>query len=362
MRQLFRTAFLTCLAVLSITACSTVQREILENPVFYPGPPEPPRIQYLTSISNSVDVMGRLTMMQALTGQSGGKPIIKPYGISVSSGKIYVCDTILGGLEIIDLKKRSFNYFQPRGVASFRKPINCFKDKEDRLYVTDAERRQVVVFDNNNKYVGAFGDEDLKKPTDVFVTEDEIYVCDIKLQKIVVYAKKDFTRLRYLPDSSLEGDESIFSPTNIYVKDDRLYVSDFGDFKIKTYTTDGKFISALGSYGQALGQFVRPKGIAVDMYNNIYVADSGFENVQVFNEEGKLLLFFGGSYEGPGDMWLPAKVIIDYDNMEYFQQYVHQDVELKYLILVTNQYGPAKVNVYGFVEPKPVEEKPDSAS
>ena len=82
------------------------------------------------------------------------------------------------------------------------------------------------------------------------------------------------------------------------------------------------------------------------------MVDAGFENVQIFNKDRKLLMYFGGSYKGPGDMWLPAKIIIDYDNLEYFQKYVDPGFTLKYLIFVTNQYGPDKVNVYGRVTPK----------
>jgi hypothetical protein len=48
-------------------------------------------------------------------------------------------------------------------------------------------------------------------------------------------------------------------------------------------------------------------------------------------------------------MWLPADVTIDYGNLGYFSQYVDSSFNLEYLIFVTNQYGPDKVNVYGFV-------------
>ena len=99
-------------------------------------------------------------------------------------------------------------------------------------------------------------------------------------------------------------------------------------------------------------QMVRPKGIAVDRESNLYVVDAGIENTQIFNKEGKLLMYFGGTYEGPGGMWLPAKITIDYYNMKYFQKYVDPDFVLKYLILVTNQFGPDKLNVYGRVDPK----------
>ena len=61
---------------------------------------------------------------------------------------------------------------------------------------------------------------------------------------------------------------------------------------------------------------------------------------------------FGGPYKGPGDMWLPAKVIIDYDNTKYFEKYVDKRFKLKYLILVSNNFGTDKINVYGYVEPK----------
>ena len=35
----------------------------------------------------------------------------------------------------------------------------------------------------------------------------------------------------------------------------------------------------------------------------------------------------------------------------YFQKYVDPAYELKYIILVTNQYTPEKVNVYGRIVP-----------
>jgi sugar lactone lactonase YvrE len=101
-----------------------------------------------------------------------------------------------------------------------------------------------------------------------------------------------------------------------------------------------------------MGQFVRPKGIACDKEDNLYVVDAGFENVQIFNSNNQLLMFFGGPYKGPGDMWLPARVIIDYDNIKYFTKYVDSKYDLNYLIIVSNQYGPDKINVYGGVSLK----------
>jgi DNA-binding beta-propeller fold protein YncE len=289
------------------------------------------------------------------TAEEEGKSIVKPYGVAIHRGKIYVCDTILGGIEIIDLGARTFEYFQPRGVGALKKPINCFVDRTDgRLYVADAERGQVVVFDSALVYVGGLGEREGARPTDVFVDETAIWVSDMAGARVRVYDKRTFRQVAALPKDTTDARARLYQPTNLWVADDRVYVSDFGDFKVKIYSRDGEYLASVGSYGRALGQFVRPKGVAVDRDGNLYVVDAGFENVQIFDKDGRLLMFFGGSYQGPGDMWLPAKVIIDYENLDYFRRYVHDSFDLKYLILVTNQYGPDKIGVYGFVEPRRV--------
>jgi sugar lactone lactonase YvrE len=327
--------------------------------VVFPPPPDTARIQFLTRISNSLDIEERRSrsFWRSLIGESEkeeeGQPIIKPYGIASRRGKIYVCDTILSGVEVIDLERRAFDYFQPKGIGALEKPINCFVDKrEGNLYIADVDRGQVVVFDSAGVYLTAFGELQRIRPTDVFVDETRIWVSDIAGRVVRVYDRRTYRYVTSFPDTLADTRGRLFSPTNLYVTGDRVYVSDFGDFRVKVYSRDGRFLTSVGGYGKALGRFVRPKGIAVDRDSNLYVVDAGFENVQIFDREGRLLMFFGGPYEGPGNMWLPAKVIIDYDNLDYFREYVHDSFDLKYLILVTNQYGPDKISVYGFVEPK----------
>ena len=319
--------------------------------VIYPPPPDSARIQFLTSISTSTDITGKRSgFMRYILGEEESRPIFKPYGIASSKGKLFICDTQLGGLEIIDLQKKEFNYFQPSGRGQIFKPINCAVDDRGYLYIADTERNQVVIFDEKLKYFGSFGDPKDFKPTDVKYHDGKIWVCDLKSKKVQVFSRSTQNLLKAFPEATQRDPEYLFSPANLYVTDTKIFVSDFGDFKIKVFNLEGKFEYSIGSYGQAPGQFVRPKGIAVDRNENLYVADAGFENVQIFDNQGQLLMFFGGSYKGAGDMWLPAKVTLDYENLNYFQDYVDREFKLKYLIYVTNQFGPDKINVYGFIE------------
>lgn len=343
------------LVMFLLVSCSprNIKTPIQNELMIFPPPPDTTRIQFLTRIGNSLDITGgRSSFMEYIIGEEEEKPIIKPYGISIKNGKLYICDTILGGLEIIDFQNNTFSYFQPKGKGQLKKPINCFVDENDFIYVADIERHQIVIFDDKGNYFHSFGDVEESRPVDVFATKDKIWVCDIKLKKIQIYDRNTYKLVYSIPDAEPKTPESLYNPNNIYVNNDFVYVTDFGDFKVKKYTKEGELVKTIGSYGRNHGQFVRPKGVAVDKDDNVYVVDAGFENVQIFNEEGNLLLFFGGNYKRPGNMWLPAKVIVDYENTEYFEKYVDDSFNLKYLIFVTNQYGPDKISVYGFVENK----------
>ncbi|MCB2219976.1 MAG: hypothetical protein KQI35_06230 [Bacteroidetes bacterium] len=355
-KKTFSVCFFCGLLFLVLISCSKQLHKgsSVNDIVIYPPPPDVARIQYLTSISSSLDITGKRSAFgRFILGDNQEIPIAKPYGIATHNGKIYICDTGLNGIEIIDLENNNFEYFSPTGRGQLQKPINCFVDEDGNLYIADGDRKQIVIFDSRGEFLATISDTADFKPTDVYVKSDKIWVANFVNNKIHVYDKGNYELLYKLPEAKSGNEDFLYSPTNIYVTDERVYVSDFGDFKVKVYNHQGDFIMSVGSYGNKIGQFVRPKGIAVDRESNLYVIDAGFENVQIFNDQGKLLMFFGGPYQKPGDMWLPAKVAIDYENLEYFKEYVDESFNLKYLIFVSNQYGPDKISVYGYVESRP---------
>ena len=346
--------FIGFLFIVFASCSGNITKSTMEdNLVIFPPPPDTARIQFLTKISSSKDVIGKQSFFSKfILGEEEPKQINKPYGIEINKGKIYVCDVSIKGLEVIDLKEQTFEYFIPKGKGVLKMPVNCFVDENGFLYVADIQRKQVVIFDDNLRYFGSLAESENFKPSDVFVIDNKIWVSNNANNRISIFSKETFEFLDYFPKSEEGDDGFLYSPTNIFITNDKVYVSDFGDFKIKIYTHKGDYLNSVGSYGNHISQFVRPKGIAVDRNSNLYVVDAGFENVQIFDRDNQLLMFFGGSYKGPGDMWLPAKVIIDYDNLEFFTQYVDSDYALKYLVLVTNQYGPDKISVYGAIETK----------
>lgn len=322
--------------------------------VIYPPPPEQTRIQYLTKITSTLDLDKKQNFFSKfILGEEKPKAMVKPYGLAIHKGKIYVCDQYGGGMEIIDLEKREMEFFRPQGKGKLRAPINCFVDDKGYLYIADAGRYEIVVFDDKGNFVNSFGEKEKFKPVDIAVYDNKIFVANISNGKINVYANDtSYKLLSTFPDIEPGNPGFLCSPSNIAVKNDRVYASDFGCPSIKIYSLDGKFIDTIGTQGDRPGQFAKIKGIAVDNELNVYAVDAAFENVQVFNDERKLLIVFGGHFTGPGDLIIPAKVIVDYDNLKYFQKFVDPSYDLKYLIFVTSQYGPNLINVYGRVDPK----------
>jgi len=337
-----------------IASCARklTQNEASKDLVVYPPPPDTTRVQYLTSISGADQIIRKQSSFKEyVVGKEPTRGIIKPYGIHMTTGKLYVCDIDLKGLEIIDFARKEFNYFVPAGLGQLRIPINCFIDDKGYLYVADAGRMQIVIFDEELKYFKSLGEKENFKPSDVFVADGKIWVANLK-GGVYVYDQNSLEFLFSFPEFVPGKTGNVYQPTNLWVTDSAVYVSDFGEFNVKIFSHEGEFLKSVGSYGSNIGEFIRPKGIAVDKNQNLYVVDGGFEITQIFNPDGKLLMHFGGPYKGPGDMWLPVKVTIDYDNNKYFENYVDPRFNLEYLILVSNQYGPDKINVYGFVSQK----------
>jgi len=74
------------------------------------------------------------------------------------------------------------------------------------------------------------------------------------------------------------------------------------------------------------------------------------EVAKIYDQTGRLLLLFGRPGNEPGNMNLPAQIILVYDHVDLFRPYAVRGAKIEFLVFVSNQYGPSKINVYGFGE------------
>lgn len=323
--------------------------------VFYPDPPAPPRLQYLRSYTNSKDLEEGATAFDSfLTGRKDppGTHLIKPYGVSMRDGKIYVCDS-QKTVQVFDLKNKKFMTLEgAKGLGQVVQPLNINISADGNKFVADPVRGEVVMYDANDLYIKSFGLPGQWKPVDVVTFDNLLYVVDSRNRDIKVFDLETGEKIRSLGRAN-KPEENLGLPTNITVDEDGLlYITDSGRFQVVIYDRDGHQRGTIGRPGANLGHFARPRGIDIDRNGLIYVVDAAFENVQVFREDGQLLLFFGGSGRRPGDLFLPADVYIDYDNISYFEEYVDPNFNIEYLVIVTSQFGPRLINIYAYGQEK----------
>jgi DNA-binding beta-propeller fold protein YncE len=335
---------------LAVAGCASTGEVQKPAAVYYPDPPDLPRIQFLRSFTGARDIEAPKSAFETfVTGElESKKRLDKPYGIAVHKGKIYVCDTNQTVL-VFDLENRKYGPLQgAQGMGKLLQPFNISIDGDGNKYVADTVRKQVVVFDRNDFYFKAFGLPEAWKPVDAVAYGDRLYVADIENGAVVVLDKETGSVVKRFGQQG-EPEERLHLPTNLaFDKEGTLYVSDAGKFRIFKFDRDGHFRGAVGRHGSEPGAFARPRGVALDGENRLYAVDAAFENVQIFTADGQLLLFFGKASRGPGGFYLPARVAIDYEHGKYFQEYVEQDFEVEYLFFVTNQFGDRMVNVYAY--------------
>lgn len=348
-RVLLGAAALFCLA-----GCAGPKME--RATIFYPPPPNLPRIQYLLGINDSGDVEGKKDTFNLVGGlddkdQDRIRPISKPYGIAERNGKLYVCDTGTARVIVIDIPNKKFEFLKGiGGPGKLTKPVNVAVDRDGFVYVADTGRGEIMVYGPDGEFLQTLGKDLDMKPADVAVDGETVFVLDVMKHEIKLLDRKSGKLLGTIGKDAEKPEEKLSLPTNMTIDSKGLvYVTNMGTSKVIKLDRDGHVIGSFGKMGDGFGQFGRPRGISVDNNGLIYVVDAAHQNVQIFNNAGRVLMFFGDPGTPEGYLNLPAGITISTSNLDYYQKFAAPSFKLESVIFVTSQFsaGNAKISVYG---------------
>lgn len=336
----FSRFFLVACALFVLSACAGTPVKEESPSIFWPKPPDAPRISYIQSWIKPADIGIEVSWFQKVVrfifGEGNTPYIIRPTGVAVDgNGGVYVADSGLQVVHHFDTKQKAYRQFFKIGqVGRLQSPIGVAIDAEQQLYVSDTDLNRVFVFDREGKWIRTIGnDDEIKRVSGIALdpVRKRLYVVDTMGHQVLIYSLLGKQEGRIGKRGVAAGTFNF--PTYASVDSEgKLYVADSLNFRIQIFDPEGKALSQFGSIGRNLGEFSRPKGVAVDPKLNVYVVDSLFDTVQVFNPAGELLLNFGKSGVEAGQFWLPAGMAIDQNGRIYIADAYNKRIQVFQLL------------------------------
>jgi DNA-binding beta-propeller fold protein YncE len=321
-----RTFLAIAASLLFLSACATPERRSEPANLFWPLPPEKPRIRYIQSIYSEDDIGRIYSFREMLFGKSYRDSLTRPYGVFARGEKIYVTDITAMRVMVYDRKLKRVLIVGEEGAMHI--PSAALADSKGTLYVADASRSKIVVYDAGGSYQTAFPLGSVK-PVALAFNESlgRLFVLDRNGHRVVVLNTAGGLLFEFGAPGRDDGQFNM--PLGMAIdKNGRIYVLDSGNFRVQIFDADGRFITKFGSVGDRAGFFANPKGIAVDSDGHIYVTDAAFGNFQIFDQEGMVLLSVGKLGPAPGQLYLPAGIAIDENDRIYIADQLNSRISI----------------------------------
>ncbi|MCF6364773.1 MAG: T9SS type A sorting domain-containing protein [Bacteroidales bacterium] len=229
-------------------------------------------------------------------------------------------------------------------------PVRMALDKEDNLYVTDNNQKEIIKYDASGNYTESFILNFF--PVSIAVSDkNELFIGNKKTGQIfkrsangdisLFYSgcafpcEMEFTPdgLLYVVDSKLKqiivldasanivksfGSDVLIYPTSIAYdgKNKRILVGEHGGLgtgftppcKVLVFDLSGTFLSDFGSYGNGDNEFYRISDVSIGKCGNIYVCDPYQGNISVYDENLNFLTKFGSYGNNPGELDVPLDI------------------------------------------------------
>ena len=241
------------------------------------------------------------------------------------NGNLYVTDAKRGSVFIYDP-----NFTITGELKSLGKPLGLVVDTLGNIYVGSSKRMVVEVYNSQGIKTNTIGLGLIEMPSDLALDNDgRLYVVDSKKNTVWVFDPNGGV-LRSIGKPG-DGDGGFEFPIALEIayRNDpngqqipELYVADRGHYLIQVFDLNGNFKRSFGTYvTQSMmggwrwqGKFVKLQGLTMDSTEYLHVLDCYMNKVQILNPEtGSFMGYYGDSGSADDQLKLPFDVILDAD-------------------------------------------------
>jgi DNA-binding beta-propeller fold protein YncE len=326
-------------ALLLLTACATVEPvrgrlhygmgEAPEGErLLWPAPPEVPRFLYVGTLTGEQNFRREAppaSRWQAIgrwlvgLDERSNAPVVLQRPVAIvgdDEGRLYVSDASRQAVFVFDEKAGALQVWdQAEPALRFVSPAGLALAPGGGLFVADAELGAVLRVDATGKPLAVLGRGLLQRPTGLArdARRGLIFVADTMAHDVKVFS--DDGVLQRVIGRRGEAPGEFNFPTHLALAQGELFVTDTLNSRVQVFDAgSGAPVRQFGARGLYLGNLVRPKGVGVDAEGHVYVVESYFDSLLVFSGQGDFLLPIGGTGTATGRFYLPAGVWVDARN------------------------------------------------
>ncbi len=191
------------------------------------------------------------------------------------------------------------------------KPVGLTVHPDGRIFVADTHYHRVMVLDRDGSLITSFGHEgngpgEFQLPTDVAVDNDGfIYVSEYQGNDRITKWSSDLKFVTAIGMQPVDG-VRLSRPAGIDIdREQTLWVADACNHRIVRFDLDGNFLSTFGAFGSKPGQLRYPYDITVAPDGTIMVCEYEGNRLQWFSKDGRSLRTWGESGRQPGQLFAP---------------------------------------------------------
>ena len=171
--------------------------------------------------------------------------------------------------------------------AKLESPRYVVVGSDGRVYVSDAVKKEIMVFDEHGEWIDTWGKGKLRDPADLVVDADNnLYVLDAGASHILRFDAQGKVV------GEIGGAAGLYGPRGLALAaDGSLVIADTGSNRVVIISREDEVRRVFGTQGRGPGQFDQPIDVAVSPEGDILVADTLLnKRVQRFDSAGAFIV------------------------------------------------------------------------
>jgi len=277
---------------------------------------------------------------------------LQPTDVAVGKDhQIYIMDGVNNRVNVFD-EQGNFKFsFGGKGTkkGQLSTPVGITTDSAGRVYVADTGNRRIQVFSSDGGFErqislppGKEGKE--REPVDVAVAGlfNRIYVTDNNNHQVLVFSNPEDKLIAAWGSEGPRSDQFYYPFFITTGNDGSAFIVDVLNTRVQVWK-DGKPLASIGGWGVDLGQFYRPKGVSLDNTGMVFVSDSVLGVIQTFTVQGEFKAVLG-TENGEVIKWeTPLGITIDSRQRLYVVEMLNNRLRVYDILsdkILEKQYKP----------------------